>query len=116
MLDDLRHHTLIAHADWRGPQRFRTPAGDTREVELEPAPVVPEPAVVKTMLLAGAGIGWLPDFQAADALADGTLVRVLADHPADSVEAHALYPSHRSLSAKVRVFIDSLVAHLAAPR
>jgi DNA-binding transcriptional LysR family regulator len=116
VLDDLRNYILIAHADRRGPQRFRTPAGDTREIELEPAPVVPEPAVVKTMLLAGAGIGWLPDFHAADALADGTLVRVLADHPADSVEAHALYPSHRSLSAKVRMFIDALVAHLASGR
>ncbi len=115
-VDDLRHHTLIAHVDRRGPQRFRTPTGEVREVELEPASVVPEPAVVKTMLLAGAGIGWLPDFHAADALASGSLVRVLADHPADSVEAHALYPSHRSLSAKVRVFIDALVAHLAAAR
>jgi DNA-binding transcriptional LysR family regulator len=28
------------------------------------------------------------------------------------VQAHALYPSHRSLSAKVRVFIDALVQHL----
>lgn len=83
-VDDLRHHTLIAHVDRRGPQRFRTPTGEMLD--------------------------------AADALASGTLVRVLADHPADSVEAHALYPSHRSLSAKVRVFIDALVAHLAAAR
>jgi DNA-binding transcriptional LysR family regulator len=114
VVDDLRNHTLIAHVDRRGPQAFRTPTGDTRQIELEPGPVVPEPAVAKTMLLGGAGIGWLPDFHAADALADGTLVRVLADHPADSVDAHALYPSHRSLSAKVRVFIDTLVAHLAS--
>ena len=27
-------------------------------------------------------------------------------------DAHALYASHRSLSAKVRVFIDALVSHL----
>jgi DNA-binding transcriptional LysR family regulator len=32
----------------------------------------------------------------------------------DLVDAHALYPSRRSLSAKVRVFIDALVAHLAS--
>jgi DNA-binding transcriptional LysR family regulator len=25
---------------------------------------------------------------------------------------HALYPSHRSLSAKVRVFIDALAEHV----
>ena len=43
-----------------------------------------------------------------DAFANGTLVRVLADHEPDSVDAHARYTSHRSLSAKVRVFIDTL--------
>jgi DNA-binding transcriptional LysR family regulator len=112
--EDLRGHTVISHADRRGPLQLRSANGGVHEIEIEPGPVVPEPAVVKTMLLGGAGIGWLPDFHAADALADGTLVRLLPDHVADSVEAHALYPSHRSLSAKVRVFIDALVAHLAA--
>jgi hypothetical protein len=36
-------------------------------IALEPGPVVPEPAVVKTMLLGGAGIAWLPDFRALQA-------------------------------------------------
>lgn len=58
----------------------------------------------------------LPDFHAADALAHGTLVRVLPHLEGESVEAHALYPSQRSLSAKVRVFIDAFVAQLALPR
>lgn len=49
---------------------------------------------------------------AAGAIADGKLVRLLPDHSCDTVDAHALYPSHRSLSAKVRVFVDALVAHL----
>lgn len=111
---DLGGHTLIAHADRRSTWRARTPAGAVHEVETVPGTVVPEPAVVRTMLIGGAGIGWLPDFHAADAIADGTLVRVLPDHDGDTVDAHALYPSHRSLSAKVRVFVDALVAHLAA--
>ena len=55
------------------------------------------------------GIGQLPDFHAVDAIANGTLVRVLPDLAPDSVEAHALYIGHRSLSAKVRVFIDALM-------
>ncbi len=79
-----------------------------QEVDILPATVVPEPAVVKTMLIGGAGIGQLPDFHAVDAIANGTLVRVLPDHEPDSVDAHAPYTSHRSLSAKVRVFIDAL--------
>ena len=112
-LDDLAGHTLISHADRRTPWRVRTPSGAVQVMETEPAVVIPEPAVVKTMLLGDAGIGWLPDFDARDALASGALVRVLPDHEVEAVDVHALYPSHRSLSAKVRVFIDMLVEHMA---
>lgn len=111
-VDDLAHHTLIAHLDRRVPWRIATPSGDVRELQTEPGTVIPEPAVLKTMLLGGAGIGWLPDFHARDALAEGLLVRVLPDHQSDTLDVHALYPSQRSLSAKVRVFIDALIVHL----
>lgn len=114
-LDDLARHTLIASRDRRYIWRFHPPTGPSQEFEVVPGTVVPEPDVVKTMLIAGAGIGRLPKFHAADAIARGTLVRVLPHLEGDTVEAHALYPSHRSLSAKVRVFIDALVAHLALP-
>jgi len=67
---------------------------------------------VRTLLLGRAGIGWLPDFHAFDAITEGSLIRLLPEWTSGSVEAHALYPSHRSLSAKVRVFIDALVDHL----
>lgn len=112
-IDELLEHRLIAHSDRRQAWTMRTPSGAVRTIESEPRTVIPEPAVTKTMLLAGAGIGWLPDFDAREALASGTLVRVLPDHRSEPVEAHALYPSHRSLSAKVRVFIDAMIAHLS---
>ncbi len=105
---DLAAHRVIAHADRASVWKFKK-NGVVHLAEIAPGTVVPEPAVVKTMLIRGAGIGQLPDFHAMDAIADGTLVRVLADHEVDTVDAHALYTSHRSLSAKVRVFIDALV-------
>lgn len=111
---DLASHTIVAHSDKQRIWRFVGRSGATTEVELRPVAVVPEPAVVRTMLLGGAGVGWLPDFHAIDAIADGSLVRLLPDWSSGAVEAHALYPSHRSLSAKVRVFIDALIEHLAA--
>jgi DNA-binding transcriptional LysR family regulator len=109
---DLHRHTLLAHADRRETWQFRTAGGGVRDIEVDPGCVVPEPDVLKTMLLADAGIGLLPDFHAADAIEDGRLVRLLPKLKGRSVDAHALYPSHRSLSAKVRVFIDALVNHL----
>jgi DNA-binding transcriptional LysR family regulator len=117
-VEDLTSHTLIASRNRRYVWRFNATSdvksGAVQEFEIIPRSVVPEPAVAKTMLIAGAGIGRLPEFHAADALAEGTLIRVLPHLEGDLVEAHALYPSRRSLSAKVRVFIDALVAHLAA--
>jgi DNA-binding transcriptional LysR family regulator len=43
---------------------------------------------------------------ASDAIADGSLVRLLPDDECETVDAHALYPRHRRLSARVRVFVD----------
>ena len=112
-IEDLRSHELIARLERRSIWRFRARGGALHEVEIVPGTVIPEPAVLKTVLLGGAGIGRLPNFHAADAVANGSLVRLLPEYQDDSVEVHALYPSHRSLSAKVRVFIDALAGHLA---
>ena len=109
---DLRSHELIGRVDRKSTWRFRAPGGVLQEVEVVPGTVVPEPAVLKTVLIGGAGVGRLPEFHAADAVADGTLVRLLPEYRDDTVDVHALYPSHRSLSAKVRVFIDALAEHL----
>ena len=107
---DLAAHRIIGHRVGKESWAFRSPSGARLEIEVETQAVAPEPDVVRTMLLADTGIGILPDFHAAAALASGALVRVLPDHEHQSVDVHALYPSHRSLSAKVRVFIDALVA------
>ena len=110
-VDDLRSHELIGRVDRRSTWRFRAPDGAIQEIEFVPGTVVPEPAVLQTVLIGGAGIGRLPDFSAADAIISKALVRLLPEYD-DSVDVHALYPSHRSLSAKVRVFIDALAEHL----
>ena len=109
---DLLAHRLIGHVSRGERWLFRTSGGAVRDIEFDPGIVVPEPDILRTMLLLDAGIGILPDFHAADGIASGSLVRVLPDFHGRSVDAHALYPSHRSLSAKVRVFIDAIVEHL----
>ncbi|MDR5776499.1 MULTISPECIES: LysR family transcriptional regulator [unclassified Caballeronia] len=109
--EQLLQHKLIAHADHPEVWRFRDALGASA-IEVKSAMVITEPFVMKTVLIGGAGIGLLPDFHASDAVTDGRLIRLFSDSSKMSVDAHALYPSHRSLSAKVRVFIDSLVSHL----
>lgn len=68
--------------------------------------------------LAGLGIATLPAFTAAPALASGALLPLLTDWRHDtpySGTAWLLYPSSRYLPARLRVWIDHLAQHLAAP-
>jgi DNA-binding transcriptional LysR family regulator len=45
-------------------------------------------------------------------VADGRLTRLWPETKGGELAIHAIYPSHRSLSAKVRVFIDALIASI----
>ena len=110
---DLNLHALIANSDQPTIWSYRTMDGAIQQIEFRPANVVSDSAALKPMLVGGAGIGRLPDFVAKDAVAQGTLVRLFPEAKGDMFEVHALYTSHRSLSAKVRVFIDALIEHLA---
>jgi DNA-binding transcriptional LysR family regulator len=55
------------------------------------------------------GIALLPTFIVGPDLQDGRLRTVLTDYRAPPIVLSALYPRHRHLSAKVRLFVDLLV-------
>ena len=112
--DDLKGHDLLDRADRTTRWSFRDREGRVTAIEFQPVMVVPEPAAMLVVLAGGGGIARLPDFLAAPAIARGELTRVLPLLGPEAVDVHALYPSHRSLSAKVRVFIDMLAVHLNA--
>jgi DNA-binding transcriptional LysR family regulator len=50
----------------------------------------------------------LPRYHVADALEEGRLVEVLSEWQSPGMSLSALYPQHRQLSPRVRVFIDWL--------
>lgn len=61
----------------------------------------------------GLGLACMPDFFARELLADGRLVSLLDGQLGAGGQFHALWPSSRQLSPKVRVFVDWLAARLA---
>ncbi|MDO5090593.1 MAG: LysR substrate-binding domain-containing protein [Cardiobacteriaceae bacterium] len=61
------------------------------------------------LILAGGGIGYLPQWLVADDLAHGRLQQLLPDHHFLGITLHAAYPDRRHLAAKVRSFIDFMV-------
>ena len=58
--------------------------------------------------IAGLGIVCEPDFLVGGAIDDGRLVRVLPSFEAMRGDIWAVYPSHRHLSLKVRLFVDHI--------
>ncbi|MDO4248963.1 MAG: LysR family transcriptional regulator [Neisseria sp.] len=58
------------------------------------------------LTMAGAGIGYLPQWLVDDDLKSQRLVRLLSDYHTPAIPLYAVYTSRDFLSAKVRCFID----------
>ncbi|MDN7587048.1 LysR family transcriptional regulator [Burkholderia seminalis] len=111
---ELHGHTLVVR---EAPTNWIFQDGKA-ELTIQPRgrAIIPDAAAQKIVLEGGGGIGFLPSYLAAPALTAGTLVRVLPSLRREPIELHALYPTHRSMSAKVRAFIDALIGHLDTVR
>jgi DNA-binding transcriptional LysR family regulator len=71
---------------------------------------------VRAAVLAGGGIGLLPQIICADDESAGRLVRVLPDHESRGGAFHLIYPSAHHVPARVAVFRDFVVDWFDARR
>ncbi|GAB2563421.1 LysR family transcriptional regulator [Dyella jejuensis] len=62
---------------------------------------------------AGLGIAQFPRYRVADGLASGQLREILPSMPPPSLPVSVLYPTHRQMPARLRVFVDWLVELMA---
>jgi DNA-binding transcriptional LysR family regulator len=62
---------------------------------------------------AGLGIALVPSWQAARAISEGRLARVLPQFEPPETPIHALWPPARRMSATVRAFVDHLAGFIA---
>jgi hypothetical protein len=67
--------------------------------------------MLRQFALLGMGVAILPSYLIGRDLASGRLVPLLGDYRLPQVEITIAYPSRLHLPAKVRTFIDHLVAH-----
>ncbi len=110
---DLAHHTLLApSADIHGNEwHFQRTDGTREPVLIEPAYAVNNSVMLRQAALAGMGITILPANHVSVDLAQGALVRVLAEweiRDADK-ELSLVYPGRRHVPAKTRSFVDFTV-------
>ncbi len=106
------HACLINHAGGAGTTWHLHGLGTIESVDLSPALSSNNDSALHTAALQGRGIAYLPDYLVGDDLREGRLVHVLEDFVEDTVGVHAVYPEQKHLSARVRLFIDLLVARL----
>ena len=82
--------------------------------QVQPVVAVNESTAHLSALLSGVGLGQAFKFMVAPHVARGALRTVLDDWTRPRQPLHVVYPSHRHLSAKVRLFVD-WVAEVFAP-
>lgn len=111
--DDLQRHSQLHYSlaeppgEWplHGPQGPVSVLGPARAT-------VGNSLVLRDLLVAGLGIGALPSFLAAPAIARGALVEVLPEYRFAPRQVFAVYPTSRHLQPKVRAFVDFLAERL----
>ncbi|APR75875.1 Transcriptional regulator, LysR family protein [Minicystis rosea] len=116
---DLADHRLVMYVSARTgrvvPLRFQE-KGRPLDVDLRPTVGVNESNGHYAAGLAGAGICQVFAFLAADALARGELVEILAPYRPPPYPFHVAYPPNRHVSARLRVFLDWIVEVFAKVR
>ena len=113
---DLRDHDCIVDTNFRDQQRWRFRSsgsgGKTETVSVDGPLRVNHPDAVREMAAAGHGIALVPDFVARDALEAGRLREVLRGTVAFQWSILAVYPRRKYLPARVRAYVDHLLAHM----
>ncbi|MGO4917859.1 LysR family transcriptional regulator [Pseudogemmobacter sp. W21_MBD1_M6] len=106
---DIAQHRVIGFllADHLTTWALHGPAGSTT-IELDPPVRVGNSLVLRDLLIAGQGIGTLPDFVSNAPEARGELVRVLADWELPAPEIFAVTASRLGMDGKVTAFLDHL--------
>lgn len=111
----LEQHELILFAPGGRAMPLRLRRGDETLTITRDAPRLRTDSrfAQRDAAIAGLGIGECPTLIAEPDVAAGRLVRVLPDWERPPVPVHAVFPSFRYLTPKVRVFIEYAQAHFA---
>jgi DNA-binding transcriptional LysR family regulator len=116
-LSHLFRHPLIYHerdADKRW--RFRA-SGGAASFKL-PDSLLPQTnglEVLRSWILEGRGIGFVPECSVYHDIQQGRLEAVLSDHEGEDRGLFVLFPNARFVPLRVRLFIDFLVEKLSTP-
>lgn len=117
-LEQLAGHQMVEYVSSASGKRFGLEfllGTEVRPINLSKVVAVNSSAGYFAACEAGYGLIQAPRYHALRQLAEGTLVQVLPQVAVPKMALTALYPPHRQLSQRVRVFVDWLVQLCARP-
>ena len=113
--EELAQHDLLVFTAGSHRVGWRLVQGsEIRRVEATARLRINNSFAVRDAAIQGLGIAQLPALVADAALSSAQLTRVLPDWHPPAVPVHALFPSNRYLTPKVRAFIDHAVHAFSA--
>jgi DNA-binding transcriptional LysR family regulator len=111
-LDDLKQHKLLLYTLANNPNELRfSRNGETRVIPVKGVLEANDGQVLCAAAMDGLGILVQPNYIIYDDIVAGRLVPVLNDWDLPRLTINIAYLSRKHMSAKVRTFIDFLVAH-----
>ena len=111
--EDLQDHDCLVMSDMRASNQWMlSKGGITEQVVITPRASVNDFDTLRRMVADGGGIAILPSYMHFGDY-HNRLVRVLDDWAGRLTELHAIFPSHRGATPKVRAFLDFLIVRLA---
>ena len=117
-LEQLAGHQMVEYVSSASGKRFGLEfllGSELHPINLPKVVAVNSSAGYFAACEAGYGLIQAPRYHALRQLAEGTLVQVLPDVAVPKMALTALYPPHRQLSQRVRVFVDWLVQLCGRP-
>jgi DNA-binding transcriptional LysR family regulator len=114
--EDLADHAWVALTMLPSPLtwKFTSARGRARTVRMNSRLRTDSLAALRALLLSGTGVSVMDESSAADALADGRLVRLLPHWQLRRGGIHAVFPPGRFVPAAARAFADFYKAWLAS--
>jgi DNA-binding transcriptional LysR family regulator len=114
--DDLGSHDSLVFGGGPASAGVRLASGDrSAHVVVSPRLSVSDMDVLHAATIDGLGIALLPAFYCVEDLRARRLERVLPEWDAPATPVHAVYPSTRHVSPKVKSFLDHLQQRMTPP-